>query len=302
MSRFMRTMGVFRSFKAAGGVIYFVALVLAGVASGDEGHDHAAAPHGGVMAKSKRHQFEVVFRKDGLAVYPSGPDGKPLDAARLSGTATFYHPNSPQPWFSRPIRAGGAGATGAPLALSLDLSKVPTTSAKVVFEVSGLSDPAETTATFTVPFALSGVAGVTFAKATAADQGAIAAQKVCPVSGEALGSMGGPIKATRGNRSIFLCCKACEAKILADPDKFFPAALTVAKATAADRGAIAAQKVCPVSGEALGSMGGPIKATRGDRSIFLCCPACVKKVQADPDKFLGPSGAAAAKDGRAPAR
>jgi hypothetical protein len=43
----------------------------------------------------------------------------------------------------------------------------------------------------------------------------------------------------------------------------------------------------PVSGETLGSMGGPIKVMRGSRSVFLCCAACLKKVQADPDKYLG---------------
>jgi hypothetical protein len=44
-------------------------------------------------------------------------------------------------------------------------------------------------------------------------------------------------------------------------------------------------------------MGGPIKVTRGSRSVFLCCAACLKEVQADPDKYLGPAAQAAASGG-----
>src|SRR4051812_19001951 len=45
------------------------------------------------------------------------------------------------------------------------------------------------------------------------------AQGVCPVSGEPLGSMGPPPKVTVGGQQVFLCCKACEKKALADPEK-----------------------------------------------------------------------------------
>ena len=38
--------------------------------------------------------------------------------------------------------------------------------------------------------------------------------------------------------------------------------------------------------EPLGSMGGPIKVMVGDKPIFLCCKGCIKKVQAEPAKYL----------------
>ncbi|MCC7333981.1 MAG: hypothetical protein IT422_02725 [Pirellulaceae bacterium] len=38
--------------------------------------------------------------------------------------------------------------------------------------------------------------------------------------------------------------------------------------------------------ESLGSMGTPIKAMVGDKPIFLCCKGCVKKIQAEPAKYL----------------
>jgi hypothetical protein len=95
----------------------------------------------------------------------------------------------------------------------------------VTFQVSGLPDQAEPTATFTVPFTLGDDGAITVAKVTKADEKAIAAQKVCPVSGEELGGeMGPPVKVTRGGRSIYLCCKNCLKKVQADPDKYFGSA------------------------------------------------------------------------------
>lgn len=52
------------------------------------------------------------------------------------------------------------------------------------------------------------------------DRAAAEAQKVCPVSGEALGSMGAPYKITVKGRDVFLCCSGCEAQIMKDPDKY----------------------------------------------------------------------------------
>jgi len=53
-----------------------------------------------------------------------------------------------------------------------------------------------------------------------------------------------------------------------------------------DKETIRKQKVCPVSGQALASMGDPIKVTAKGRSIFLCCSGCTKKFQADPEKYF----------------
>ena len=55
---------------------------------------------------------------------------------------------------------------------------------------------------------------------------------------------------------------------------------------AADRKPAEQQKVCPVSGELLGSMGKPYKMTVKDRVVFLCCDGCKGDVEKDPDKIL----------------
>jgi hypothetical protein len=48
----------------------------------------------------------------------------------------------------------------------------------------------------------------------------IAVQKVCPVTGAKLGSMGKPIRASANGRTIFLCCAGCEDKLAARPDYY----------------------------------------------------------------------------------
>ena len=73
--------------------------------------------------------------------------------------------------------------------------------------------------------------------------------------------------------------------------------LVVTKATKDDAKAVAALKNCPVSKEDLGSMGGPLKVTRGDKSTFICCKGCLKEIQANPDKFLGAQASAPAAKG-----
>jgi hypothetical protein len=38
--------------------------------------------------------------------------------------------------------------------------------------------------------------------------------------------------------------------------------------------------------EPLGSMGQPVKVLVGDKPIFLCCKGCVKKIEAEPAKYV----------------
>ena len=60
-----------------------------------------------------------------------------------------------------------------------------------------------------------------FAALSPADQAAAAAQEICPVSGQPLGSMGTPVKVTVEGREVFLCCAGCEPAITQDPEKYF---------------------------------------------------------------------------------
>jgi hypothetical protein len=53
-----------------------------------------------------------------------------------------------------------------------------------------------------------------------ADRALAERQKVCPVTGERLGSMGVPHAVTVEGRTVFLCCKGCEAEMRKDARKY----------------------------------------------------------------------------------
>ena len=53
-----------------------------------------------------------------------------------------------------------------------------------------------------------------------------------------------------------------------------------------DRTLAVKQNFCPVSGEALGKMGAPLKMEVKGQTVFLCCAGCKDKLLADPDEYL----------------
>ncbi len=197
----------------------------------------ARTARGGFLAKSDHHQFEVFFYRTGLRVFLQSIHGTPVTVSKLTGTATFTLPGAPKP-FVYAIKGSPAvgGRDPESLDLSLDLSRVPASGAKVTFQLEGLGDPAEPRTTFSVPF-------------TPVQRPSVTAPAPAPA----------------------------------------PKAILISRASQADQPSINAQRVCKVSGEPLGSMGVPIKVARGDKAVYLCCQGCVKTVQANPDRYLGPA-------------
>ena len=53
------------------------------------------------------------------------------------------------------------------------------------------------------------------------DAALIAKQKICPVTGELLGSMGAPVRVSVANRTVFVCCKGCDKPLLRKPDEYW---------------------------------------------------------------------------------
>jgi Cu(I)/Ag(I) efflux system membrane fusion protein len=54
----------------------------------------------------------------------------------------------------------------------------------------------------------------------------------------------------------------------------------------ADRKLALAQRICPVTGAALGSMGVPVKIALRGQTVFLCCKGCMGKAKRSPDEML----------------
>ena len=55
-----------------------------------------------------------------------------------------------------------------------------------------------------------------------------------------------------------------------------------------DRALALAQRTCPVTGDLLGSDGGPFKVQVADgRIAFVCCEGCIRDLKDDPQRYLG---------------
>ena len=112
---------------------------------------------GGSVAKTGHYRFEAYFYRNGMRVFTERREGTPLAVSALTGTATFYHPNSLKPWFSRPLSPATSGSS---LDLAIGLGEAPATGVKVRITILGLPEPAEPTATFTVPLAFVAASGL----------------------------------------------------------------------------------------------------------------------------------------------
>lgn len=105
------------------------------------------------------------------------------------------------------------------------------------------------------------------------DQLRIAVQQICPVTGGKLGSMGDPVKARIGQEEVFLCCDGClSAKV--NKDHWATIHANIAKA----------QAKCPVMNKPLPK--DPKWTTVEGQIVYICCPPCAKKIEADSKTHL----------------
>jgi len=105
------------------------------------------------------------------------------------------------------------------------------------------------------------------------DQLRAAVQQICPVSGNRLGEHGAPVKVKVGKEEVFLCCKGClNGKI--DAKHWATIHANFAKA----------QRQCPVMKNPLPK--NPKWTIVEGRIVYVCCPPCIKKIEADPKTYL----------------
>ena len=264
--------------------LFTVALASTSVAQNNHaGHNHTmpdqalaselarpvAGPNGGSLKQAGGVQLETVVSQGGIKMFVYDRNGRAVSvnqgrgaaSLRVEGNAKRYR------YDLLPDGKGGPTAPGNPAHIDVQLVGIEASSGQ--------------------PLSLKEVATVPASEMQLA-AAAIARQKICPVSGKPLGSMGDPVALDVNGQRVFVCCGGCVNAVKSDPAKYAAGRpqITVATSTAADAKAIAEQKVCPVMDEPLGGMGTPIKVTVGDKPIYLCCKGCIKKVQAEPAKYL----------------
>jgi YHS domain-containing protein len=249
------------------------------------GHNHAMpgiakaeptmvpGPHGGSLKQTGNLQIETIVSQGGLQMFVYDESGKAVSVDRCRGAVSVRVEGNAKR-YRYDLLPDGKGALTAPV----NLSQLAGRQIDVDVQLVGITSS-------TVSF--NEVASVPASEQQLA-AAAIARQKICPVSGKPLGSMGDPVAVEVNGQKLFVCCAGCVNAVESDPAKYAAGRpkITVTSATQADTAAISAQKVCPVMDEPLGSMGDPIKVMVGDRPVFLCCKGCIKKIKADPAKYL----------------
>lgn len=116
---------------------------------------------------------------------------------------------------------------------------------------------------------------------------------VCPISGQALGSMGDPVVKLYERREIRFCCGACPEKFEAD----ISASMSKVDAMIVEsQRAFYPLATCLVSGEPLTVEGEDIaiEYVHQNRFVRLCCKGCVADLKAEPAKFMHKLDAAVA--------
>lgn len=249
------------------------------------GHQHTmpnqasapqSGPNGGTMKQIGELQLETVVSEGGIKMFVFTRDGQPLAVERGRGAASLRVEGNAKR-YRYDLLPDGKGALTAPV----NLSQIAGRQIELDLQLVGLPGAGSR------PITLQEVATVPASPEQLA-AAAIARQKICPVSGKPLGSMGQPVAVDVNGQTVYACCNGCVNAIQSDPAKYAAGRpeITITTSTAADAAAIAAQKVCPVMDEPLGGMGTPIKVMVGDKPIYLCCKGCIKKVQAEPAKYL----------------
>ena len=251
-----------------------------------EGHQHGGkktkrqtGPHGGTIHSVGGAWAEVIFRPTGVRVFLYDAKGQPKSAKGLRGRVSMTVNGNPRVYRYGLLPDAGRSAPSNVLSLAVDLSKIPDNTMQVRFDLYGL--PGTRTAARV---------DVSFRVTRTADEVAIARQRLCPVSGKKLGSMGRPVKSIIGGKPVFVCCKGCTNALKGNPKKYLARLASLKpmplRATKADSAAIAHQKVCPVMDEKLGSMGVPWKVNVNGRDVYVCCKGCIKFIQKTPKKYF----------------
>ena len=173
------------------------------------------------MTTAKPLTFEVVYLPQEIRVYLYGAMPLPETSKDVTGEVSLQ-----RPYDERATRAAlryvaqPAGQQDY-LAAPVDLSRVKDGDLTATVKLANLPLQNRPGIAFAQSVVVSKAkAQVSLAALDQSDQAGIARQRVCPVTGAALDSMGGPIKVLVGGQPLYLCCKGCLGKVQSDPEAF----------------------------------------------------------------------------------
>ena len=181
-------------------------------------------PHGGQVTRGQSvYFFEVVYQPRQTRVYLYGPAQEPLTAKGVRGQAVMRVRGQDRD-FRFPlehVRQPAGSREQDYLAATVDVRRIRDGDMTVTLLLENLPYRQCSKAQITQKFALSKPPiEVAVAVLNAKDEGAIARQGACPVTGSPLGSHGTPVKVLLGEQPLYLCCKGCLGKVQEKPDQY----------------------------------------------------------------------------------
>lgn len=120
-----------------------------------------------------------------------------------------------------------------------------------------------------------------------------AGNKICPVDGEKIGSMGEAVKIEHKGKIYNLCCAACEMKFKEDPEKYVGIVNKELKKGTSESVDESQQiksedmaKVCPVCGPEEGMMGKEALSYEFEgKTYWFCSQSCLDEFKKNPEKY-----------------
>ena len=105
----------------------------------------------------------------------------------------------------------------------------------------------------------------------------------CPVTGQALGSMGKPVVYNHEGREIRFCCSGCVGQFKKEPQKFVN---KINQAMIKDQSPHYPLETCLVTKQKLTAMGKPVDYMYKNRLVRFCCSNCVSQFKKDPEPYM----------------
>ena len=256
-----------------------------------------AAPHGGELTKTLWNYVEIVYGPEETRVYLYDSFRFPQRVGRVEGQMELQVHSTGRK-FSYPLAAVASDQGQDYLVAKVNLTHVAPGDMDVtvnLHQVPGSADPVTKVTQVFAGATLPGRAGVNqYSPSTGEGNLSRPAVPSCCAAGhpaQTLANTDAPSRPAVKPQNASLVRPLPPVDV--EGDSFGAQAQTsppinmiAMQTTSADNAAIQRQRVCPVTGQLLGSHGQPTKVLIGDHALYLCCAGCLPEVQRRPETYL----------------
>jgi hypothetical protein len=182
-------------------------------------------PHGGEYLSTETNHYEIVYMPLQTRIYLFDKKMKPVSARNVHVQMSLTLPSESAPRripFQYVAMPAGVAEQDYVVAV-FDMRQLKEGEIPITFQLSGLSDRQHPTASFTPVVSPSKIRPyVARVLPTEADQDAATRQRVCPVTGQVLGSRGPAVKVYIADFPLYLSGEDCIPAVQQAPEKFLP--------------------------------------------------------------------------------